>query len=444
MNTTIINELFPAVNTLVKSAFNLGGRDMHSNFLDAWYREKSKFLFELFGDKLIYEKEVEINENEEQLETKVRRWRNDMLVNSSMIRPANVRNLCSVEELVGGKLTEDKWLTNEIVVKKGSKISKLVRYLVKPELFDEVMTSYSQVVNQKKIKGVLCLSIHPLDYLTMSYNHSDWESCLELFDGDYRGGIGAYLNSDVSVIAYLKSTKGDIEVEDTGVMVGDKKWRSVVTITPDWAHVNRHYPYVSSDIEDNVFAMIEELMKKQFITESLTAENQDCTFETGTAYNDTCCHDTKIRFFVDKYSFDNAKIGTSNICPSCGRKHNSEDSLVCYCSGCDEGKCYGADSPLPEFTNYMGTEVTKTQRKFYIGDKVQFKTVEEMYTEFGGHPDEPSVSRGWNMDMGYLVGKTFNITGFGERRDGIRSVEGCPEASGWIISEDMIKLVEVA
>ena len=445
----MITAITPSVEKVIYDALDV--ETLHPNFLGMWHREKSKSLFDLFGDRLIIEKEVEVMESEENLKSKIRRWRSEILVELSPVRPANVRNLCSIDELMEGKLAEDKWLTSDIVVKSGSKVSKLIKHLVKKEDFDKVMTSYSQAVNQKKIRGILCLSIHPLDYLTMSYNQSDWESCLNLYHGEYRGGIGAYMNSDVTVVAYLKSSKGDIFIGDTDVQVGDKKWRSMVTITPDWVHVNRHYPYVSSDLEKEVFKMVEELKGQAYVTDTLQANQHSCTFDTGCAYNDTDYHDTKIRFFVEPYEFEAARIGTDIICPQCGNKHTEDDSLRCYDRRCRRNEDFVSQTELPSMSNYKQEEIEKkaeiftpvsTGSGFQVGDVVQIKELEEMIAEYGGNGGEPNVTFGWSNEMNRLCGQVFTITGMEtERFSGDIEIYGA-RSDGWTISKDMIKKVE--
>jgi hypothetical protein len=62
-------------------------------------------------------------------------------------------------------------------------------------------------LQQNKITGRLCFSVHPLDFLSMSENNCGWRSCQAL-DGDFRAAALAYMIDSSTVVAY-------IEEEDT-------------------------------------------------------------------------------------------------------------------------------------------------------------------------------------------------------------------------------------
>ena len=46
------------------------------------------------------------------------------------------------------------------------------------DLFEKFRVQHSMVLNEKIGKGNICISIHPLDFMTMSDNASDWSSCM--------------------------------------------------------------------------------------------------------------------------------------------------------------------------------------------------------------------------------------------------------------------------
>lgn len=55
------------------------------------------------------------------------------------------------------------------------------------EGFEEFRIAHSQILNQKYLKGDFSISIHPLDYMTMSDNECGWESCMSWRNfGGYR------------------------------------------------------------------------------------------------------------------------------------------------------------------------------------------------------------------------------------------------------------------
>lgn len=74
------------------------------------------------------------------------------------------------------------------------------------DLYEKLRIALSRHTNQKELHGNLCLSIHPLDYMTMSDNDSGWDSCMSWAKkGDYRAGTVEMMNSPYVVVAYVES-----------------------------------------------------------------------------------------------------------------------------------------------------------------------------------------------------------------------------------------------
>lgn len=74
----------------------------------------------------------------------------------------------------------------------GSKLSKsFKRFINSQEIVRWAQDTASRYMQENKIEGYLYLSIHPLDFLTISENNENWWSCQSL-DGDYRSGNLSY------------------------------------------------------------------------------------------------------------------------------------------------------------------------------------------------------------------------------------------------------------
>lgn len=137
--------------------------------------------------------------------------------------------------------------------------------------FEDARILYSTWLNDKK-KGYLTISIHPLDFMTMSDNDSKWKSCMSWKDqGCYRIGTIEMMNSNNVFCAYYTSKK-----EDTGFSFGnyewnDKKWRGLVIATKDIIVANKAYPYCSKETNIAIIDKIKELAK----------ENMGYTYEFG-------------------------------------------------------------------------------------------------------------------------------------------------------------------
>ena len=74
------------------------------------------------------------------------------------------------------------------------------------ELLNEIQSVASMIIQEDKIEGTLCLSVHPLDFISSSENTHNWRSCHAL-DGEYRAGNLSYMLDKTTVMCYLNSIK---------------------------------------------------------------------------------------------------------------------------------------------------------------------------------------------------------------------------------------------
>ncbi len=126
--------------------------------------------------------------------------------------------------------------------------------------YESFRRAHSLVLNQKKLRGNLCLSIHPMDYITMSDNDCGWQSCMQWMEeqGDYRLGTIEMMNSPYCVVAYVEAR------EDMGLWNGEarwnsKRWRQLLMITPEMLLGNKQYPYFSDDLQGAAMKWLRDL-----------------------------------------------------------------------------------------------------------------------------------------------------------------------------------------
>lgn len=128
---------------------------------------------------------------------------------------------------------------------------------------EDVRQRLSMLIQSNKVTGKLCLSVHPLDFLSASENNHSWRSCHAL-DGEYRVGNVSYMMDDCTFIAYLKSNGPDVELphfpED--VPWNNKKWRCYFYVdrTNGIIYAAKQYPFFSQHALD----LIAEIIKYQF------------------------------------------------------------------------------------------------------------------------------------------------------------------------------------
>ena len=238
--------------------------------------------------------------------------------------------------------------------------------------FEEFRIAHSMVLNQKKLKGHMCLSIHPLDFMTMSDNNCDWTSCMSWNDyGCYRQGTVEMMNSPVVIVAYL--TAADNMRMPGGYEWNSKKWRQLFIVKPELIANVKAYPYRNDELTKFVLGWLKELAVQAHIGEytenvvcydafrefpieefdNLPVEINPCTYNM---YNDFS--DNQFAYFgraLKAGTFRFYYSGDSE-CMSCGSTDcdfDGEVSLVgtcCeeryYCECC--GEYYSSDEDFQE------------------------------------------------------------------------------------------------
>lgn len=145
-------------------------------------------------------------------------------------------------------LTSREYYIDDIIIPKDYKVVKAFKYFEQDENILKLLQSEaSRIIQENVITGTLCLSVHPLDYLSVSENPFNWRSCHAL-DGDYRSGNLNYLVDENTVVCYLRSNKQSIlpHFPET-VLWNSKKWRVLLFFTDDanMVFAGRPYPFVA-------------------------------------------------------------------------------------------------------------------------------------------------------------------------------------------------------
>ena len=153
----------------------------------------------------------------------------------------------------------------------GSKLSRTFKYF----LPDEEITRWSQdlasrYMQENKIEGYLYLSVHPLDYLTISENNEGWHSCHSL-DGSYRGGNLNYMVDNTTIVAYLadEENKRLRTFEGSGLTWNSKKWRVLLHYNKEneAIYINKQYPYSCEALAERVVDWLTERCCFKYHTE---------------------------------------------------------------------------------------------------------------------------------------------------------------------------------
>lgn len=128
------------------------------------------------------------------------------------------------------------------------------------EVYTLLRNFQSQIRNDAYLEGTLSLSIHPLDYMTMSDNDCNWDSCMRWRDGggDYRQGTIEMMNSPYVIVAYLES-KNPFIYDD--VTWNNKKWRQLFVISRNCIVAVKGYPYQNDNLCKYIIDWLTSLAK---------------------------------------------------------------------------------------------------------------------------------------------------------------------------------------
>ena len=142
------------------------------------------------------------------------------------------------------------------IIPKGMKLVKAFKYFEKDENhLDAIQTAASILIQENKIEGKFCISVHPLDFISCSENQYNWHSCHAL-DGEYRAGNLSYMVDKTTVICYIKGDK-DVILPNfpSAVPWNNKKWRMWLYLADEHNAMmaGRQYPFAIGGVLDYIW-----------------------------------------------------------------------------------------------------------------------------------------------------------------------------------------------
>ena len=285
-------------------------------------------------------------------------------------------------------------------------LGKLAELMDMKDEFEKFRVEHSMVLNNAKLHGNLCLSIHPLDYMTMSDNYSDWESCMSwMHCGCYRMGTVEMMNSPMVVVAYLAASE---PMNFGSYEWNNKKWRQLFVLNEHVITAVKAYPYQDDNLTKECLRWLNKLTGNEYSEEDFlfdSGENRYLNYyrlnaTTHNMYNDfaSCTHLTKIKLPVPEKR--EGKVIRWSFCYSgdtecmwCGSTDGdfSEDSLIC--SDCGGGNryvhcCHCGSRIDPDYDNYFCTD----DGDYYCEDcRDEFFTWDEIHEEYIDNDDAIEV-----------------------------------------------------
>ena len=345
-----------------------------------WEENKKQFLFSLLRQQLIYSVPTEVSMTEEELYYKIKEsgvrytlqqqfkpefarilttMSSELNENEKIIEKC-LFDLLNVNILARQRIEEDyafDWNGKRVKFNKGTKVTKLFRFFVNESELDALIKKYATIFNQKTIKGDLCLSVHPLDYFSVSDNQCGWNSCFSVHDGSYRISTTGLLTSPNTMVAYLSS--GDVEYEayDMSMTWNNKKWRTYVTMSHDQKtfHIGREYPYSNPSLRQKVVEMIADLTGLEY-----QEADREIYINTPDAfYNDGFYHLYEATNIEEDERVDELDVAEDCYCMECGTTYDLEGVNGICCISCHPechedymGTCTLCDTHIFDYEDY--------------------------------------------------------------------------------------------
>jgi hypothetical protein len=157
-------------------------------------------------------------------------------------------------------------------VKNGMKTIRTIQKVLKAteyphmDLFEKWRNQVSLVQTEGETKAKLVISIHPIDFMSMSENKCNWRSCMGWSNsGCYSAGTLEMMNSNVAAVAYLEAPSPfEMFLNETGEVytVPNKSWRSLIFVHKDIILLGKQYPFHNDHLVPIVLDMMRELVGK--------------------------------------------------------------------------------------------------------------------------------------------------------------------------------------
>lgn len=157
------------------------------------------------------------------------------------------------EDFYNNSLRRDFILSSGKKIPKGTKVVRSLKHFISDEvLLQDIQSRASELIQENKVTGTLCLSAHPLDFLSSSENTLNWRSCHSL-DGQYRSGNLSYMCDSSTLICYLRADN-PASIPRFPFSWNNKKWRCLLHVSDNQSMIfaGRQYPFFTSAALDMV------------------------------------------------------------------------------------------------------------------------------------------------------------------------------------------------
>ena len=290
------------------------------------------------------------------------------------------------------------------------------------DAFESFRLQHSMIFNNSKQHGNLCLSIHPLDFMTMSDNMSDWDSCMSWQNhGCYRMGTVEMMNSPTVVVAYLEASE---PMRIGKIDWNNKKWRQLFVINEHVITSVKPYPYFDDNMTKECLTWLNKLTNGEYSEETYEFSDGENRYQNlyrlaascNQMYNDfaSCSHLTKIKLpipekkegIIRRWNFN---YSGPTECMWCGTTNGYFNADSLYCEDCCDSNavccCNCGDRIYPDSDDYY----VSNDGDYYCCDcRDELFAWDEVWEEYVWHDDAielwlPAVRDEVNYDHDRMV-----------------------------------------
>lgn len=249
-----LQEITEKVNSVLRYSQDIEEIDA-TQLIQQWHEAKQDIIDNYFnGQYILNLGQVEVELTEDIKEKKVDTFLKYVEDHYSQYRgllyliDANKNNFFS-------NILIENFYYNGTQVPSGMKLTKAFKFFIDDsEDLYTIQTEASKIIQEDKLKGELCFSVHPLDYLSSSETTYKWRSCHAL-DGDFRAGNLSYMLDSSTIVCYIKGEdNAKLPRFPSSVLWNSKKWRMLLFISDDGTMVfaGRQYPFFSKPLLDKI------------------------------------------------------------------------------------------------------------------------------------------------------------------------------------------------
>ena len=347
------------------SNFDENSRINIREHLNNWAKNKSH-LYLAFGNKLKLEKEVELDFSGDS--TYVKGLISKFYQEITQAKVKKFLKSCSNAEIVMNCLNRNTSFEN-VKFRAGDKISRCIGkildlYDITPAEKDSILIKFSMLIQSVKVKGSAVLSIDPVDYITMSENNSNWESCHSM-SGCYRTGPFAYLQDGSTAISYAKPKDDCVFTYGDGktLVYSNKNWRQIVLFSKELKYATqlRQYPYTSQANQSTVANIVMNVLNAKsglnYQIQSIDVYDMPRYFATlhectgdgeDLCYNDLTNEAFKTAYWISEIGVEPTEEVLKEYCHA-GETAKTGHYVPCIC-GCGD-ELYDSESLYRRFSH---------------------------------------------------------------------------------------------